>query len=161
MEQLLSANKRALKNIKASNAKNKKVIGGKDLVIPIGNLVLLRDHPEGRNKIQDNNKDQLFVVTGHHQHPNAYYIQPLNKKESPKQVNRRELFDLGITEEQEEEREKEEEEEEKKDNVPSVPIFKPQIARKRDNIETNHPYNLRPRGPVPKPRRSLMVTTKA
>ena len=36
LEQLLSANKRALKNIKASNAKNKKVIGGKDLVIPIG-----------------------------------------------------------------------------------------------------------------------------
>ena len=114
------------------------------MVIPIGNLVLLRDHPEGRNKIQDHNKDQLFVVTGHHQQPNAYYIQPLNRKESPKQVNRRELFDLGITEEQEEEREKEEEEEEKKDNVPSVPIFKPQIARKRDNIETNHPYNLRP-----------------
>ena len=81
------------------------------MVIPIRNLVLLHDHPEGRNKIQDNNKDQLFIVTGHHQHLNAYYIQPLNKKESPKQVNRRELFDLGITEEQEEEREKEEEEE--------------------------------------------------
>ena len=114
------------------------------MVIQIGNLVLLHDHLEGRNKIQDNNKDQLFVVTVHHQHPNAYYIQPLNRKESPKQVNHRELFDLGITEEPEEEREKEEQEEDRKDNVRSVPIFKPQIGRKRDNIETNHPYNLRP-----------------
>ena len=44
------------RNIKATNAKNRKAAGGKDLVIPVGNLVLLRDHPEGRNKIQDNNK---------------------------------------------------------------------------------------------------------
>ena len=40
--------------------------GGKDLVIPVGNLFLLRDHPEGRNKIQNNNKDQIYIVTGHH-----------------------------------------------------------------------------------------------
>ena len=68
LEQLLQANKHAQNNIKATNAKNCKAVGGKDLVIPIGNLVLLRDHPEGCNKIQDNNKDQIYIVTGHHNH---------------------------------------------------------------------------------------------
>ena len=47
LEQLLHANKHAQKNIKATNAKNRKAAGGKDLIIPVGNLVLLRDHPEG------------------------------------------------------------------------------------------------------------------
>ena len=68
LEQLINANKHAQKNIKATNAKNHKVVGGKDLVIPVGNLVLLRDHPEGRNKIQNNNKDQIYIVTGHHEY---------------------------------------------------------------------------------------------
>ena len=45
LEQLLHANKHAQKNIKATNAKNCKAVGGKDLVIPVGNLVLLCDHP--------------------------------------------------------------------------------------------------------------------
>ena len=45
LEQLLHANKCAQKNIKATNAKNCKAAGGKDLVIPVGNLVLLHDHP--------------------------------------------------------------------------------------------------------------------
>ena len=80
LEQLLHANKCAQKNIKATNAKNRKVMGGKDLVIPIGNLVLLCDHPEGCNKIQDNNKDQIYVITGHHDHRNAYFFKPLGSK---------------------------------------------------------------------------------
>ena len=73
---------------KATNAKNRKAVGGKDLVIPIGNLVLLRDHPEGRNKIQDNNKDQIYIVTGHQDHRNAYFVKPLGSKCQPKQFNR-------------------------------------------------------------------------
>ena len=101
LEQLLHANKRAQKNIKATNAKNRKAAGGKDLVIPVGNLVLLRDHPEGRNKIQDNNKDQIYIITGHHDNHNAYFVKPLGSKCQPKQVNRWEMFDLGITEDQE------------------------------------------------------------
>ena len=72
----------------ATNAKNRKAAGGKDLVIPIGNLVLLRDYPEGCNKIQDNNKDQIYIVTGHHNHRNAYFVKPLGSKGHPKQVNR-------------------------------------------------------------------------
>ena len=66
LEQLINANKHAQKNIRASNSKNWKVVGGKDLLIPVGNLDLLHDHPEGCNKIQDNNKDQIYIVTGDH-----------------------------------------------------------------------------------------------
>ena len=47
LEQLVDVDKHAQKNIKASNSKNHKVVGGKDLVISVGNLVLLCDHPKG------------------------------------------------------------------------------------------------------------------
>ena len=47
----MAANKRALKHIKTSAKKSADHVGGKPLTIPVGNLVLLRDHPEGRNKI--------------------------------------------------------------------------------------------------------------
>ena len=87
LEQLISANKCAQKNIKATNAKNRKIVGGKDLIILVGNLVLLRDHPEGCNKIQNNNKDQIYIVTGHHEYKNAYWVKPLGSKVQSKQVN--------------------------------------------------------------------------
>ena len=67
--------------------------GVKILLIPIGNLVLLCDHPEGRNKIQNNNKDQIYIITDHHDHKNAYFVKPLGSKVQPKQVNCREMFD--------------------------------------------------------------------
>ena len=51
LECMVTANRRALKQIKASVKKNHDKIGGKDLLIPEGNVVLLKDHPEGRNKI--------------------------------------------------------------------------------------------------------------
>ena len=49
---MLHANKQALKLIKQSSKHNKDCTGGKSLHIPIGNHVLLCDHPEGCNKIQ-------------------------------------------------------------------------------------------------------------
>ena len=52
-ELILAANRWALKRMKTSAEKSVSRAGGKALNIPIGNLVLLRDHPEGRNKIQD------------------------------------------------------------------------------------------------------------
>ena len=55
LECMVTANKHALKQIKASVKKNHDRYGRKDLLIPVGDLVLLRDHPEGRNKIQDVN----------------------------------------------------------------------------------------------------------
>ena len=53
-ELILAANRWALKRIKTSAEKSVSQVGGKALKIPIGNLVLLHDHPEGHNKIQDN-----------------------------------------------------------------------------------------------------------
>ena len=61
-ELILAANRRALKRKKQSAEKSVSRARGKDLEIPMGNLVLLRDHPEGRNKIQDHYKSELNVV---------------------------------------------------------------------------------------------------
>ena len=46
-ELILAANRCALKRLRQSVEKSVSQAGGKDLVIPIGNLVLLCDHPEG------------------------------------------------------------------------------------------------------------------
>ena len=158
LEQLLHANKRAQKNIKATNAKNRKAAGGKDLIIPVGNLVLLRDHPEGRNKIQDNNKDQIYIVTGHHDNRNAYFVKPLGSKCQPKQVNRREMFDLGITKDQELERQKQENEKEEEDETSDLPLYNPAVSRKKDFIE--RPYNLRPRNRKTANSQAVSVSTR-
>ena len=158
LEQLLHANKRAQKNIKATNAKNRKAAGGKDLIIPVGNLVLLHDHPEGRNKIQDNNKDQIYIVTRHHDNRNAYFIKPLGSKCQPKQVNRREMFDLGITEDQELERQKQENEKEEEDQTSELPLYNPAVSRKKDFIE--RPYNLRLRNRKTVNSLAVLVSTR-
>ena len=158
LEQLLHANRRAQKNIKATNAKNRKAAGGKDLIIPVGNLVLLRDDPEGRNKIQDNNKDQIYIVTGHHDNRNAYFIKPLGSKCQPKQVNRRKMFDLGITENQEFERQKQENEKEEEDETSELPLYNPAVSRKKDFIE--RPYNLRPRNRKTANSHAVLVSTR-
>ena len=76
-ELILAAIRHALKRIKQSAEKSVSWARGKALEIPIGNLVLLHDHLEGQNKIQDNYKSKLFVVESKHQDPNVYNIKPL------------------------------------------------------------------------------------
>ena len=93
LEQIAFANRKALNNIKAQAKRSAERVGGSELSIPKGHLVLLRDHPEGRNKIQDNYKSEIFVVSDHHQDPNVYYITPVSGGRVRK-VNRRQLFDL-------------------------------------------------------------------
>ena len=83
--------------MKLSAEKSVSQAGGKALSIPIGNLVLLHDHPEGRNKIQDNYKNELFVVESQHQDPNVYTIRPLNGKGPMCKVNWQQLYDLRKT----------------------------------------------------------------
>ena len=158
LEQFLHANKRAQKNIKATNAKNCKAAGGKDLVIPIRNLVLLLDHPKGRNKIQDNNKDQIYIITGHHDNRNAYFVKPPGSKCQPKQVNRWEMFDLEITEDQELERVRQEEENEEEDKTSELPLYNPAASRKMDFIEC--PYNVRPRNRKTVHSQAVLVSTR-
>ena len=149
-EKLLVANKRAMKNIKAAAAKNKRTTGGLDIDIPPGNLVLLRDHPEGRNKIQDHYKSNLFKVVKIGERLNNFWIKPLGSSGHPKEVNRRQLFDIGITEEGLAGR-REEEDQEKEEEEPAIPKFNPQPA-KLSPIRPGHSYNLRPR-PKPAPRK--------
>ena len=59
----------------------------KALDIPLGNLVLLCDHPEGHIKIQDNYQSELFVMELKHQDRNVHAIKPLNGKGSMHMVN--------------------------------------------------------------------------
>ena len=87
-ELLMSMNGQALKHIKQSAKKSQIRTGGKTLHMPIGNLVLLRDYPEGCNKIQDNYKSEIFMVVDHHKDPNVNVIQSLNKKGPKRTVNR-------------------------------------------------------------------------
>ena len=93
-ELLMSLTRQALKHIKQSAKKSQSRTAGKTLHILVGNLLLLRDHPEGCNKIQDNYKSELFIIVDHHKDPNVYAIQALNKKPPKGTVNRQQLFDL-------------------------------------------------------------------
>ena len=61
-ELILAANRWALKNIKQTASKTALYAGLSPLKIPKDNLVLLRDHTEGRQKIQDNYKSELFML---------------------------------------------------------------------------------------------------
>ena len=143
---MVTANKHALKQIKASVKKNHDRYGGKDLLIPVGNLVLLRDRPEGRNKIQHVKKSTLFIVTGLHKDPNTYYIKPMEEKGPVKTVNRCQLYDLGIT--------KEEEEQLKEagfaTGADSGPFAQVYISKLKKSVKkkTNHRYALRSLGQV-------------
>ena len=96
-ELILAANRQALKRMKISAEKSVSWAGGKALNIPIGNLVLLHDHPKGWNKIQDNYKNELFVMESQHQDLNVYVIKPLNGKGPICKVNWQQLFDLQKT----------------------------------------------------------------
>ena len=88
---------RPLNLIQKSNKRNQSHTAGKELVIPIGNHVLLHNHLEGHNKIQNRFKSDVFVVVDHHKEPNIYYIKRLNanKDAQCKVVHRRQLFDLN------------------------------------------------------------------
>ena len=68
--------------------------GGKELSILQGNLVLLWDHPEGHNKIQDHFKDQEVVVVEQLCEPNVYQIKPVNGIIPEQTVNCRQLQDV-------------------------------------------------------------------
>ena len=96
-ELIHAVNRWALKRMKLSAEKSVSWAGGKALNIPIGNLVLLHDHPKGQNKIQDNDKNELFVMESQHQDLNVYTIKPLNGKGPVCKVNQQQLFNLQKT----------------------------------------------------------------
>ena len=77
-EFILATKRQALKRIKYSAERSVFWAGGKDLDIPLSNLLLLHDHPEGHNKIQDSYKREQFVMELKHKDPNVYTIKPCN-----------------------------------------------------------------------------------
>ena len=126
---------------------NERSSGDKDFDIPIANLVLLRDHPEGRHKIQDDYKPDLFEVTGKHSDPNAFFVKPLDGKGPVKQVNRRQMFNLGVMER--ERREGESDQIEEDPEVPKAPVYHSRV--KIATKPQGHQYHLCSKGPVPIP----------
>ena len=92
-ELILAANRWALQNIKQTANKTALHVGEGPLHIPKDNLVLLRDHPEGQHKIQDNYMSELFVVVLKHKDPNVYIIHP-SCWGPVHRVNQQQLFNL-------------------------------------------------------------------
>ena len=76
-ELILAVNRHAFKRIKQSAEKSVSRAGGKALKTPVGNFVLLHDHPEDWNKIQDHYKSELIVTEFKHRDPNVYNMKPL------------------------------------------------------------------------------------
>ena len=70
-ELILTVNRWVLKNIKQTAKKTVLLMGGSTLNIPKDNLVLLRDCPEGRHKIQEIYKSKLFIIVLKHKDPNV------------------------------------------------------------------------------------------
>ena len=66
--------KRHLTKHTEEHGKIKSEVTGK----PEGNLVLLHDHPEGHNKIQDRYKSKEYVVVGRHPKQNVYCTKLVN-----------------------------------------------------------------------------------
>ena len=97
LDVLVSANKHASISINKTVQHSKVCSSSKELLIPVGNHVLLCDHPKGMNKIQDKYKSDVYMVVGHHQEPNVIYIQLLNPdhKSKPKVVNHHQLYNLN------------------------------------------------------------------
>ena len=90
LDTLVSANKHAFKSIQKTTLRKQTPCWWDELHIPIGNHVLLRDHPEGQNKFKDWYKSDIYVIVdSHKEEPNVYYIQPLDdtQKVKPKAVN--------------------------------------------------------------------------
>ena len=100
----------------------------------------------------------MYIVVRKGECPNNFWIKPLGSNAKPKEVNRRQIFDVGTTQEGLVDR-KEEEEREEEDQELAIPRYNLKVK-----IEVpsgpSHQYNLCPR-PEPLPRKSKRVLTEA
>ena len=104
----------------------------------------------------------MYIVVHKGECPNNFWIKPSGSHAKPKEVNRRQIFDVGTTQEglvNRQEEEEGEEEGEEEDQEPAIPRYNPKVK-----IEVpsgpSHQYNLRPR-PKPLPRESKRVLAEA
>ena len=95
----MSVNRQALKHIRQHAKKSQTRAGGKTVHIPVGNLVLLKDHPKG----QKQNSEKLQVLSCLSSLPiisTQYKLYTIFKQEGAKRtVNRQQLFDLKRSQE--------------------------------------------------------------
>ena len=105
-----------------------------------GNLVLLQNHPEGHNKIQDRYKSEKFVVLGKCPEPNVYCIKPVNGNGPEQMVNQHQLQetqnDGGLTSPQNDH-----------DGV-QVPFFNPKPMNSK-TPQMSHQYTTHSKGRPP------------
>ena len=147
-----AANKYALKSIQQSTQKSAQRQKCKLLDIPEGNLVLLHNHPEGHNKIQDKYKETEFVMVLRHVEPNVHDIKPINGKGLVHTVNKHQLQDLERTQE----------DKDYKDPYSSHqglqdPSYNPSLSRDKSPLKTSHPYATHSKGEPP----TLSLSTTA
>ena len=104
---------------------------------------------------------ELFKVIYQGERPNNFWIIPIGSKGLPRQVNQRQLFDTGTSEEGLAEREEDEKVEDENPG-PAIPHYDPKVKPVLP-IGRSHSYNLHPR-PVPLPRKGkggvAMATSK-
>ena len=126
--------------VRQSTKHSKAHTSGKELLIAVGNHVLLHDHPEGRNKIQDKYKSDIYVFVGHHQEPKVYYIQLLSQdhKSKPKVVNRHQLYDLN----QSISPSASQDLESRDDGYPVLPCFLAGMSQGSYNSLFSHPHSI-------------------
>ena len=115
----------------------------KSLEILEGNLVLLWDHPEGHNKIQDKYKSKKFVVVGKHPEPNVYCIKPLNGNGPAWTVNQCQLQDLRKTQ-----NDGEFTSPQNNHDWVQVPLFNPKLINTK-SPPISHPYATHSKGRPP------------
>ena len=86
-------------------------------------------------------------------------IEILGGKNLMKQVNRCEMFDLGVTEEEEQKCQEQEEENSEEDKAENLQLYQPTVAQKRDMQPHHHPYNLRSREQKQITSKTVLMTT--
>ena len=83
-----------LKRVKQSTMDSSQKEKGQDLSISLGNIVLLKDHSIGSNKIQDAYEDKRFVIAKVNPDPSMIMITPMKGKGNNRTVQESELKNL-------------------------------------------------------------------
>ena len=92
-QRLQEAYKTVSRRLGQAADKRKKIFDRKarDASLEVGTKVYLRNHPAGRNKIQDAFKDKIYRIVQRHGDQNVYLIEPADGFGLPKTVGRAEL----------------------------------------------------------------------
>ena len=151
-ELVQATNNWVLKSIQHSTQISAQRQKNKSLDILDGNLVLLQNHSEGYNKIQDKYKKTEFVMVHRHAEPNVYDIKPVNGNGPVHTVNQCQLQDLERTQEN-----KDSEDPYASHQGLQVPSYNPNSSKENSPLKVSHPYAIHLKGEHPT--LSLSTTT--